>query len=68
MANTDRYNPPSRRSAAPVAPEVARTAALGVARYARDNQLPREDLLDLTDALGITDLARPPRTGKARRR
>lgn len=53
---------------APVDPEVARKAAIGITRRARNAGLDNAELLDLLGALGINELARPPRTRKARRR
>lgn len=58
----------TRAGAAPVAPEVARKAAIGITRRARNASLTNTELLDLLGALGITELARPPRIRKANRR
>ena len=53
---------------APVDKPVARAAAITTARLAREHGASREELLDLLGALGIAELARPPRrTRKARR-
>lgn len=48
---------------APVDPAVARKAAINVTC-----SVPADELLETLRALGIDILARPPRTGKARRR
>lgn len=47
---------------APVDKDVARDAAITTARM-----VPADELLDTLRALGIDQLARPPRTRKARR-
>jgi hypothetical protein len=72
-ASRSSYDPRSRDSDAPVTPEDARRAARRVARIARaahpdDDQAARDDLTTVLGALGITRLAKKPKTRKARRR
>ncbi|CAL9605931.1 hypothetical protein SUDANB95_05489 [Actinosynnema sp. ALI-1.44] len=65
-----RYDPRSYDSDAPVDPPVARTAALRVARQARDDAWSHEELRAVLALLGIDRLARQTKTTtrKARRR